>query len=829
MTTILIKKKDTAGAPAAGDLTNAAGGAEIAVNTATKRIYTKDSGGNVVETGTNPSILNVDNIQIDVNTISSTDTNGNINLTPNGTGSVVISKLNVTGAITFDGNVTVGNSSSDTLTINSTITSNLIFTDNTYDIGASGATRPRNLFLAGNATIGGAQTLTGALTVDSTTDSSSTTTGSIQTDGGVGVAKALFVGTTINAAGTITASSGASGSSVALITIGTANNTVGGSGNQLLFNYGSNAASRSWKLVNDSTAFGDLCILQSTTQTGATYSSIAQFTSTGVDVPAGTLTVSGSGSRGVRLRGLGNGEIAIAGDGATYATSVAFYDTTGYTSPFTGMYAYAAAGVYQYLSLGGSAYNNGAIYMDSNKNVGVFGVPLGAYGNRRSFEVFGNGVAAVNFNGAIAESLYNTYLNSSGQQLYYANGPAAIVNYNNNTTNGFAWLLAASGTAGAAVSGLTTVMALDGTALWVGATAQAYTSTRKLQVANGMTIGYGLYTMADIGVSSNGSLTISANSYPANVGTNTAVELKAGSSGGGGPNTLAYFRSDGVTGLTNASPKAWNISPVLEGTYGAVSLGSSLGSTYSGNVYYNAGWKYRVASSATLYQQDSNGHHFQVAGSGSIDAAVSFNTHLEMNTSGTAASFGSATLTANYLSVYYGNNNRPVKIGNGNVDLNAETGGWIVSLGCYGSSGTYLGYYGFSGSSNTLSAFIVANAAGTGVQLPTGNTSWSSYSDIRDKVVLGKVEGGLDAIMAIEPIYFLYNKDEPTRQRRIGFSAQNVQANIPEAVGELHTDGENPTPENLRLTLAKEEIIPHLVVAIHELKAEIEALKALIH
>ena len=57
MTTILIKKKDTAGAPAPGDLTNAAGGTEIAVNTATKRIYTKDSGGNVVELGTNPSAI----------------------------------------------------------------------------------------------------------------------------------------------------------------------------------------------------------------------------------------------------------------------------------------------------------------------------------------------------------------------------------------------------------------------------------------------------------------------------------------------------------------------------------------------------------------------------------------------------------------------------------------------------------------------------------------------------------------------------------------------------------------------------------------------------
>jgi hypothetical protein len=111
--------------------------------------------------------------------------------------------LTLTGGVNLNGNVTVGDTSADTLTINATITSNLLFTDNTYDIGASGATRPRNLFLAGNATIGGAQTLTGALTVDSTTDSTSTTTGSIQTDGGVGIAKALFVGTTGTFGGTL--------------------------------------------------------------------------------------------------------------------------------------------------------------------------------------------------------------------------------------------------------------------------------------------------------------------------------------------------------------------------------------------------------------------------------------------------------------------------------------------------------------------------------------------------------------------------------------------------------------------------------------------------
>jgi hypothetical protein len=54
MATILTKKKDTTGAPATGDLTNSSGGAELAVNTADKRLYTKNSSNAVVEIGTNP-------------------------------------------------------------------------------------------------------------------------------------------------------------------------------------------------------------------------------------------------------------------------------------------------------------------------------------------------------------------------------------------------------------------------------------------------------------------------------------------------------------------------------------------------------------------------------------------------------------------------------------------------------------------------------------------------------------------------------------------------------------------------------------------------------
>lgn len=122
------------------------------------------------------------------------------------------------GAVTYGAGLTLGG--------------NLLFNpDNTYDIGASGATRPRNLFLAGAATIGGNTTMAGTLTVDSTTDSSSTTTGSIQTDGGVGVVKSLYVGgngrfsgnmtiggTTPSAGGSIVATlAGAGGGGIELV------------------------------------------------------------------------------------------------------------------------------------------------------------------------------------------------------------------------------------------------------------------------------------------------------------------------------------------------------------------------------------------------------------------------------------------------------------------------------------------------------------------------------------------------------------------------------------------------------------------------------------
>jgi len=95
-TPILTYKSDTAtSVPSAGNLTNSTNGAELAVNTADKRLFTKDSGGHVVEVGTNPSSLTM----------------------PNGTANGVVyangSKVLTSGsALVFDGtNLGIGNTS----------------------------------------------------------------------------------------------------------------------------------------------------------------------------------------------------------------------------------------------------------------------------------------------------------------------------------------------------------------------------------------------------------------------------------------------------------------------------------------------------------------------------------------------------------------------------------------------------------------------------------------------------------------------------------------------------------------------------------------------
>lgn len=90
--------------------------------------------------------FNVDNINVNGNTVSSTDTNGNINLTPNGTGSVVVSKADINGG-TVDGTAIGGSSAAagafTTLSATGQITSTLA--DGTAPMVVTSTTKVANL------------------------------------------------------------------------------------------------------------------------------------------------------------------------------------------------------------------------------------------------------------------------------------------------------------------------------------------------------------------------------------------------------------------------------------------------------------------------------------------------------------------------------------------------------------------------------------------------------------------------------------------------------------------------------------------------------------
>ena len=95
--------------------------------------------GDVVSTG-----IATQQLMFRDNTISSYVTNADINFLPNGTGTIeleadtnVTGSLNASGNITFDGNLIFGDSSTDSVTINADITSNIIpDANNTYNLGS---------------------------------------------------------------------------------------------------------------------------------------------------------------------------------------------------------------------------------------------------------------------------------------------------------------------------------------------------------------------------------------------------------------------------------------------------------------------------------------------------------------------------------------------------------------------------------------------------------------------------------------------------------------------------------------------------------------------
>ena len=120
----------------------------------------------------------------------------------------------------------------------------------------------------------------------------------------------------------------------------------------------------------------------------------------------------------------------------------------------------------------------------------------------------------------------------------------------------------------------------------------------------------------------------------------------------------------------------------------------------------------------------------------------------------------------------------------------------------------------------------IGTAAPTDLLSVNGNASkpgggtWAVFSDERLKNIKGSFTAGLNAVMRLQPIRYEYKPQNALGIRmigqHIGFSAQNVQQVIPEAVSQT---------EGGFLTVNNDPIIWAMLNAIKEQQAEIEKLK----
>jgi hypothetical protein len=154
------------------------------------------------------------------------------------------------------------------------------------------------------------------------------------------------------------------------------------------------------------------------------------------------------------------------------------------------------------------------------------------------------------------------------------------------------------------------------------------------------------------------------------------------------------------------------------------------------------------------------------------------------------------------------------------TDNNFAVGGW--------SAGAAL-------ASMKVGSFGVGTAAsGTAGEIRATNNITAYYSDARLKDFKGKIGDALYKISQLNGYYYTENEKAEefgfkNKELQVGVSAQEVNAIMPEVIAPapFDMDAENKSKSGESyMTVRYEKLVPLLIEAIKELKAEVEALKA---
>ena len=830
---------------------------------------------------------------------------------------VVGGTLTLAGGVNLNGNVTVGDASTDTLTINSTITSNLIFTDNTYDIGASGATRPRNLYLAGLLTMGGALSVTGATTL----------TGALNANGNVTIGDASSDTLTINS--TITSNLlftdntydiGASGATrprnlylAGNAVIAGSTTLSGGTANGVLYLNGSKVATSGSALTYDAVTLAN--------DTGSTGGTTGFSASNSVANGYTALTLRNTGASGKTY------EVGVGGNGVATPYQNNFYirDTTGspllylnsastfVTNSFQNI---RAAGTDNYINYSTNGVNNTVMgFNNSGSTNGTAVVNNTAYFgslNAYSTAVVGNG------------ALLATFVSSAqGAQGINVNGAVGITQSSIFPTVGFTYnsngyLYSMGGTSGAITQvGGVNILNVTGTGVGVSATPSFL-----LDVGNGTTVGTGImrlngrdavsegaYIRFDKNGVQNSIIGMQSGIIGASTSSNLMLWTKAGTglsiaTGGATANPAFFIGSGGNVSIgagstinqdfgytlgTAEAAKAQlavlSTAGYAAGVGGAISLGGNYRNTgdfqpftriaaektngTDGNFSYNMSFYTTQYAGATfgvkamtifdtgqitvfntgvgMTFSSSGGNGLRIYGSSGTDQWDQYLNGANIRLSNNTGTTGSR-LTVDQGISSSGNNMVAPNSGNPSgmyaFQTSTNNGAYFSNLvmgrsgGEYGSVGYGMGYdtgtintY-YYNTSDTASMIRFNNgkvetltAAGgtagntisftTGPYVAQGGTSWTNSSDERRKVILEPITNALAKVRAVRKVIGRF-KDDPETKRRSFFIAQDFLQQFPEVVDVPETDFDERTGQQW-LGIQYTDTIPLIAAALEEL------------
>lgn len=255
---------------------------------------------------------------------------------------------------------------------------------------------------------------------------------------------------------------------------------------------------------------------------------------------------------------------------------------------------------------------------------------------------------------------------------------------------------------------------------------------------------------------------------------------------------------------------------VLVGQGSGYALTSGARNTFVGGGYYGvaqgSGSAVTTGSANTII-----GHY--TGNQGGIDIRTSSNNVILSDGDGNPVSyfqytgtifFGSGTRGADGSIILAGTTTSgqgPCVVGSTGA-LTARTDVWYAGSNSYIKGGT------------AYNTYTVMSGSG-GVSITAGATAWTSASDERLKDIIEPITDAATKVSTLRAVIGKY-KTDADGTRRPFLIAQDVQTVLPEAV----TEGRNSKDDETEyLQVAYTEVIPLLVAAIKELKAEIDTLK----